>query len=773
MTKEDMIRAEKIIDTWFWQIDETRAYGYRGALNTITRFYESAPMSADIMKIVLEYLNSQEKMTSVSLNNKLVSLDGEWKAVAAFYRTAQGQNWAGTESSKVRVYQMIAKMGDEEGDGPYTVEDGCKYKVTHKFYWNTAEEPTLPKSSSGVQYQIGGLTRDRETGLFSYVIECRETVQQDVKFYDTAVTIFETVEEALHLGVKAEKVESTGEMASAANGVLVERRVTKNPDCTSDIQNRRTTEDSVIGAVTTKRKTVKGTVTSVLDRNQAQAVTDGEPEKGETFRSETTPGGLHNNTVETFTHDEGEKTLVEQCQKTVFEHTDEALKSKAALDEGETVEVADAAGGVIKSKTVRETEEGVEISERTTTEKGVASAVVVKRGTVRGTVTSTTDRNQVTALDGTPKKGETFRSETTPGGLHNNTTETFTHDEGEKTLVEQDTKTIFERTEETLTGKAALDEGDKAEVADAANGVISSKTVRETEEGFDVSKRTVTEKAVTSAVVVKRGTLRGTITSTTDRNQVSALTAAPKVGETLRSEKTPGGLHNNTTETVTPAQSGNVRKECRTSKLTHTDISVDIVPEGTVVTEGTAAVNQETQEAIIRNEDGTTDKQTVTTTYTPESKVKTWSDDNYDYTHCSYVNQPEPLMPASGEVRSASFAPNDHGSYNGSYTTRTGKKSTTATETLQWSKSSSVQSKYYYFNRKGDYCARTFTADVYYCYGRTNAVIDAIADGENCAHVGWRSTWNGNHEYAQGVKYSNVQSGGEEVLEAASDSSGE
>ena len=642
MTKEEMTRAEKIIDTWFWQIDETRAYGYRGALNTITRFYESAPMSADIMRIVLEYLNSQEQMTAVSLNNKLVSLDGEWKAVAAFYRTAQGQNWAGTESSKVRVYQMIAKMGEEEGDGPYTVEDGCKYKVTHKFYWNTAEEPTLPASTSGVQYQIGGLTRDRETGLFSYVIERRETVQQDIDFYDTAITTFEKLEEALHFGVKAGEVETTGEKASAANGVLVERRITKNPDCTSDIQNRRTTEKSVIGAVTTKRKTLKGTVTSVLDRNQASA------------------------------------------------------------------------------------------------------------------------------LEGTPKKGETYRSEKTPGGLHNNTTESFTHGASPKTLAEQDTKTIFERTEETLTGKAALDASDKAEVADAANGVTKSKTVRETEEGFDVSERTVTEKAVAGAVVVKRGTLRGTITSTTDRNQASALDGTPKVGETFRSEKTPGGLHNNTTETVTPAQSGNVRQECRKSMLTHTDISVDIVPEGTVVTEGTATVNLETQEAIIRNEDGTTDKQTVTTTYTPESKVKTWSDDNYDYTYCSYVNQPEPLMPASGEVRSASFAPNDHGSFNGSYTTRTRKNLTENNTTLQWHKGPvNVSSKYYYFNSKGEYCARTFTAQVEYFYGRTNAVIDKVSDGENCAHVGWRSTWHGNHDFAQGVKYSNVQCGSEKVLENA------
>lgn len=771
LTAEEITRAEKIIDTWFWQIDESRQYRYANATKTMTRFYESAPMSADIFKIVLEYLSGQKDIEAISLNNKLIKLDGKWNASTAFYRTVQA-TWAGTESTKVRVYQTLIQAG-EEGDGPYTVEDGCKYKVTHTFYWNTADEPTLPKSSSGVQYTLGGLTRDKETGLFSYVIECRETVQQDVEFYDTAITVFEEIEEALHLGVKADKVESTGLKASAANGVLVERRVTKNPDCTSDIQNRRTTEQGVLGAVTTKRRTVKGTVTSVLDRNQAQAVTAGEPEKGETLRSEKTPGGLHNNTVETFTHDEGEKKLVEQCQKTVFEHTDEALKSKAALDEGETAEVAEAAGGVIKSKTVRETEEGVEITERTTTEKGVASAVVVKRGTVRGTVTSTTDRNQVAALDGTPKKGETLRSETTPGGLHNNTTESFTHDASPKMLVEQDTNTIFERTEETLTGKAALDAGETVKVADAAGGVIKSKTIRETEEGVDVSERTVTEKAVAGAVVVKRGTLRGTVTSTTDRNQASALTAEPKVGETLRSEKTPGGLHNNTTETVIPAQSGNVRKECRRSVLTHTDISVDVVPIDTKWVENEEKVNEDYQTAIIKQEDGTADKQVVVTTHKPARKEKTWSDDQYDYVYCSYVNEPEPLMPASGEIRSASFAQNDHGSFNGSYTTRTRNKGWEIVETLQWHKGPvEVKSKYYYFNRKGDYCYREFTAEVNYWYGRTNAVIDKVSDGENCAHVGWRSTWNGNHEYAQGVKYSNIQCGSEVVLEEAP-SSGE
>ena len=156
------------------------------------------------------------------------------------------------------------------------------------------------------------------------------------------------------------------------------------------------------------------------------------------------------------------------------------------------------------------------------------------------------------------------------------------------------------------------------------------------------------------------------------------------------------------------------------------------------------------------------------TTYTPASKEKTWSDDEFNYVYCSYVNQPEPLMPASGEVRSVSFAPNDHGSFNGSYTTRTRKTLTGNNNTLQWHKGPvNVSSKYYYFNAKGEYCARTFTAQVEYFYGRTNAVIDKVSDGENCAHVGWRSTWHGNHDFAQGVRYSNVQCGGENVLENA------
>ena len=241
-----------------------------------------------------------------------------------------------------------------------------------------------------------------------------------------------------------------------------------------------------------------------------------------------------------------------------------------------------------------------------------------------------------------------------------------------------------------------------------------------------------------------------------------------KLGETLRSEKTPGGKYNIMTDSLEPeTKNVTLRKECRDTILTHTDISVEMVAGEVTPEENVAGENQELQTALVSNDDGTTDKQTVTTTHRPRTKVLTWSDDYYNYECCSYVNQPEPLKPAAGDKISCSFSINHHGTYNGSYTVanvRTTSGESGSTQTLQWSKDSTVRGDYYYLKADGTLWKRTFTANVSYYYGRTNAVIDKVADGEDCAHVGWKSGWTGNHEYARGVKYYNIQCGGEHLV---------
>ena len=500
LSEEEKSRAAAIVDRWFWQIDESRQYRFAGATKRLVRFYESAPLSADVFALVLEYLRSMENVAEISLNHKNVQLEGKWNAIGAWYATAQGSQWAGTESAKVRVYQALGAASELSAGDIYEVENGCKYKVSHTFFWDVATAPNVPKGSSGVQYSVQGLSRDKETGLYSYVLEKRETVQQDVELYESAKTIFETRSEEVHHGVKASAVASTGAAASAGGGKLVERRITKNPDCTSDVQIVEREETSVEGAVKTARKTLRGTVVSHVDRNQTQPLSMEGLAIGETRRSEKTPGGLYDNTTEQASPEPVGK-IGEEVKKTIFETSEETLTNQ---EKEPTDAVADAANGVVKSRTVRKTEEGtVDVTERTDTELRVSNAVRTARKTLRGTVVSHVDRNQTQPLSMEGLAiGETRRSEKTPGGRYDNTTEQASPESVGRIATAKE-ETIFESTNETLDNLSDNPEDPKnvdqfeQTLEGVGNGVVKSRTVRKTEEGtIDVTEKEITEKTV-------------------------------------------------------------------------------------------------------------------------------------------------------------------------------------------------------------------------------------------------------------------------------------
>ena len=150
------------------------------------------------------------------------------------------------------------------------------------------------------------------------------------------------------------------------------------------------------------------------------------------------------------------------------------------------------------------------------------------------------------------------------------------------------------------------------------------------------------------------------------------------------------------------------------------------------------------------------------TQYRPEVTTKTWSDDQYTYTHCAYSNQVEPLMPTGGEITSASFHPNGHGSYDGSWTSRSDKNGGGQGQTLQWSTGpSSVTAKYFYFNKKGKLCSRTVTGSVYRCGGKLPHVAREITTRQaggwtGFAPCGWNTGVSGSYEHAFGIAYGNI-----------------
>ena len=350
----DTAKAKEIVDQLVWQPAEGHNYRYTRAVNTLTRFCEAASMEPDVAKLVIEYLKDEVISDGISLLNKRMDFGTGWKAMDAWYQTAAGEKFAGTESTKVRIFQVLMQppADGDTGDGPYLVEDGCQYKVSHTFYWNVEELPELDESSSGIQYTMQGITRDSVTGLYSCVIEERERVQQDVPLYDSSKSIYETIKRESHIGVKAADLPTTGQQASVAGGVLVERQVTKNGDCTSNVENTVRKEEPVSGALVNVRRTIRGIWKRITERNQEPDATETDPsvEVGETAEREKTPGNLRNKTKTTFESAaaEGDVDLMGEHELTALEHSD--VKSVVLQDDSEdtpepqTLTIEDVAG---------------------------------------------------------------------------------------------------------------------------------------------------------------------------------------------------------------------------------------------------------------------------------------------------------------------------------------------------------------------------------------------------------------------------------------------
>lgn len=625
MTSDEIQKAEAIVREWFWQPDSWHR-------KSILRYYESAPIQPDVLQLVIAYLKQQET-DSLFILNKELQLGEAWKATDAWFQTSPSDKWAGTESTKIRIYQAFKPKADES-DGPYTVENGCKYLVTHEFHWDVAEVPALPASSSGVNYTLQGVTRDKETGLYSCVIEKRETVQQDVDEYVGAETIFERKKFEQHLGVKQQNVSGTGKQASAGGGTLVERRVSKNPDCTSDVENETTVEKPVQNAVVKVEKTWEGTIRTTKHVNQPGPSSTIPAKPGSSVTNEKKPGGYYDHTVV-----EADETPLgvkgRTCSKTIFEHVDEEVEN-VPNDPGQ--QHGSAGGGT-----------RVEFSSSMTR-------------------FGTWDKKQITYV----------------------------------------------------------------------------------------------EQPVQNAVKEFRKTVQGTVVTTTDRNQPSPLNGSGlKVGETRRSEKTRGGLYDNTTSLVEDEPAGLIRKSCDRVTSVHTDEETNNVKEKPSSVEQTAEVNKRKTKLIRQTDAATWDETEQVTTWEPTQHTETWSDAYSTHTHCTYRNQPHPLKPTGGDRVICSFAQNDHGSYDGSYTVTSGRDAFGGGLPM-WSKPFTVNKKVYLQKPGGKLVCRTVTAEGKAVYGYVNNVIDEVSDGESCEFAGLKSDYRlAGRDFAYGEKYWNITVGQE------------
>ena len=714
MSNDDELKAAKSVDSWYWQMAEGHNFRWKNAVKSMVLFYESAPLESDMAQLVIEYLRTRASVTSLVIAHKNWTFDAPgWNTKDAWYQTAPSEQWAGTESKKVRVYWVLAQAGDGTADGPYVVEDGCKYKVEHSYYWDVAAEPQLPQSESGIQYTIQGFTRDRETGLFTYIVEKRETVQQDIELYESVKTIFEDVSEEQHLGVKQNDVASTGLAASVGDGERVERHIEKNPDCTSNIVNRKVKDKKVEEARTVVKKELRGTFSATTDRNltpaELAAKTAAEQKVGETRTVEKTDTDLRNLTVEEFTPCDTPQTVAESCEKETSVHTHTKVEVVDPPEQDGTVE-QEAEANKRKTVTIKKNDDGKMADKTTVTQTWEEKTGGGSSNSGNGVVTTTTERkeNTLSTPSAAPGVNKVVEIEETP------------NDHGSKTTVKRET--VYHE----KTGGGSSNSG---------NGVVTTTTERK-------------------------------------ENTLSTPSAAPGVNKVVEIEETPNDHGSKTTvkrETVYHEKTGGGSSNSGgvVSSVTERKENTTTSPAA-----GASAVNVVVETDELPNDHGSKTTLKRTTTYSPTTKTKTWSDEHYTYSQCAYSNQPEPLQPSSGETISLGFHPNGHGSYDGYWTTRTAKSSG-GVVTLAWEKTiSNLTSKYFYFNKEGKLCYRVFTcATAYYCYGPYRSCYNKVYESagnppENCAHVGWISGVRmSGTDKAFGQRFSGITAGSEVVVD--------
>lgn len=734
-----MDAAEKIkYWTWcqdkYWQYQRRQEWAYEWRDDTLVRYHELTMPDPDFTKGLLEWLKlpesvhgfeaNGEKYAGCTMYNRQAKFEAEWKPVSAWYEQQEGQIDERTKLKIIRIFQALQRNPkDGKGDGPYVVENGCMYKVSHTFYWNVPELPEAPQSESGVSYRVGSVARDDETGLWSCYLEKRERVMQEVPEYTSDNTGFAARTEQQFLGVKHDAVAETGKKASASNGVTVRRRLKKNEDCTTDVTVETVVDKPVEKASVTVERSLRAKTVVTEDRNMPSPLNDANLPPGTRVTNEKTESGQWNRKKTETVPVPPEGPVRESCVKTLFEHVHqktEARKSRPSLDHVVDVQIGD---GETVEEEIRQLEDtSFEKATVARKELKVEEAVVEVRKTLRGVRRTTVNRSMdAPAATVDMNVGDTVRNEKTPGGKINQTVETV-----EKTPVGR----VAESVQESALKKVAQTTENVSEKPDVAaireKGKVVRKEARCTEEGtWDVTEVQDTAKALEDTV--ESGSELVTEKRVEFQNQASVSAPKPSVNVEVsaqvrtneyglkdgtvitrrhkhKSVTVNGGsskrkveitVEKNASETpdascgvneevdvdVTLNDSGsmNVRKR----KVIHEEISATSKLDSELYTEERIEKENATAEepgstssqgVIVETSNSPNERmsfRTVKRTRTAKGKSKSVSwvteDDNYKYTHelKVYRNQKEVPNPPTGRYRcNVSLSINEYGLYD-------------------------------------------------------------------------------------------------------------
>ena len=260
---EQTARAEAWLAGQKWKLREYIDFRPRVQTQRLERFLVDVPR--ELLQGLVAHLVATATETDIQLEGK--PFEGTWTFTRHTWERQQG----GDDHRLVFVQALMSGTGHS---ADYEVENGCAYKVTQKFYWDVATVGAAPAGSSGVGYRIGGVSRDRTSGLFSYYLETRERMMQKIEAYTARAAADGTVSRRHWRGVRNGDVDENGNpagiqsMSAVPDGSYLELRRSKNEDCTQDVD-----QDETIGIdnQTTDGEVRAGSETEVTRHTLADA----------------------------------------------------------------------------------------------------------------------------------------------------------------------------------------------------------------------------------------------------------------------------------------------------------------------------------------------------------------------------------------------------------------------------------------------------------------------------------------------------------------------
>jgi hypothetical protein len=356
-------------------------------------------------------------------------------------RDAQDQTDKGDPTFTLKQTLILATSID---DFEFITRTNCSGTTEAKYVWDASEVETLPTTvEAGVTWQIAGVSRDDNTGLFTYYV-LKNTANMIHVQYEAAETLFETVVKDKWKNLMPADFDPS--MAGVPTpGTLVEVDAEKNEDCTLDViksttvaaprlgVSRSTSDDlykesSMVGNVAqpsalpaaphaaaglvithksqqrkdllwdqdigrvqehqvsdaevTRTVGVKEIVEEVTDIASAPLPTPADTDIGVTVKNERTAGKFFKRTIRRIL-----QVLRDKIAEVFGEDLFKAVYSKTSLEATEATDPGFSGGGVSKNTESVLTDSGRwAVTRKKETEKEVPEVAVDKSATIQGMI---------------------------------------------------------------------------------------------------------------------------------------------------------------------------------------------------------------------------------------------------------------------------------------------------------------------------------------------------------------------------------------------------